>query len=56
MDTWMDKYIVYNEKIKRFIAYDESQLEIGRYFTREAAEIALRHYNRRLLNDRYVTK
>lgn len=41
---WTEDHIKYNSRLQRYIAYDETGREYGRYFTKEAAQIDLRRY------------
>ena len=44
MEDWTSNHIVYNKELKRYIAYDEADMEYGRYYTKEAAQVDLRRY------------
>lgn len=50
------EYIKYNPAIKRFEAYDSTGQIFGRFFTKEAAEIALKRYGNWLERENIVNK
>lgn len=56
MEEWMNSHIKFNPAAKRYEAFDEAGQLLGRYFTEEAAKIALRRYGDFLEKDANVVR